>query len=93
MSKATNYLMQRFNITEEEANETIQELLDKGYEDAAENMLAFYGLDKLVPTTDSDTLMKIASQYEDMLFSDSGELEQRAIESVLGKSVEELQKM
>lgn len=59
MSKATKYLMQRFKITEEEANKTIQELLD----------------------------------YEDLITEDSGELEQKAIESILGKSVDELQEM
>lgn len=93
MSRVTNYIMQRFNITEEEANETIQELLDEEYEDNAENMLAFYGLDKLIPALDNDMLISIASKYEDFITEDSGELEQRAIENVLGKSVEELQEM
>lgn len=93
MSRATNYLMRRFKITEEEANRTRKELEDEMYRDYAENMLAFYELDKLIPTLDKNTLITITTEYENSITEDSGELERKAIECVLEKSVEELQEM
>ena len=38
-----------------------------------------------------ETLVHISALYEDMISEDTGEIEQKAIEIVLGKSIEELQ--
>ena len=91
MSKTVKYLMNLINIDEDEARCILSDIERERLIDEAESILAFYDLQRITPTLERNKLMKIASQYEDMLFSDSGELEQRAIEHVLGKSVEELQ--
>ena len=40
---------------------------------------------------DDETLVHISALYEDMISEDTGEIEQKAIEIVLRKSIEELQ--
>lgn len=91
MSRTTKYLMQRFKITEKEAKNVLSDMEDERLKDYAENMFAFYGLDKLAATLDDETLVHISALYEDMISEDTGEIEQKAIEIVLGKSIEELQ--
>lgn len=91
MSRTTKYLMQRFKITEKEAKNVLSDMEDERLKDYAENMFAFYELDKLAATLDDETLVRISALYENMISEDTGEIEQKAIEIVLGKSIEELQ--
>ncbi len=78
--------MNRVNITEDEARIIQNELNDVSLAEDSINMLYFYGLDNLIPKISRDKPIEISRAYEESVFKNSSELEQEAVEFVLGKT-------